>query len=290
MSCICSGLALKMLSRTPYNGCAFPLSYPASVASAKLHWGDQSESDTNISAFVQQIKEMVPRLDKVKVVIYTQVVYRYQRTIRDLSSLASQLYLLAIRVEYDARGWVLPLKLQIDSICNLAHINCSCFDSSDEAVQLARQSSSTLQVLSIKMHMATDIPSLIHDGDGKYAEYPCLHTLKLEYHRALRLSPRPVFGGVSFPPKPQRLNIKANYPFGEDTLFRGNAATLEYLSMRMDPETVSMFKKYNVFTPTSHPKLQCVEVGDMLDLVPAPFATSVEYTRFVLAMAPGASV
>ncbi|KAJ2875509.1 hypothetical protein GGH93_001528 [Coemansia aciculifera] len=232
MSCICSGLALKMLSRTPYNGCAFPLSYPASVASAKLHWGDQSESDTNISAFVQQIKEMVPRLDKVKVVIYTQVVYRYQRTIRDLSSLASQLYLLAIRVEYDARGWVLPLKLQIDSICNLAHINYSCFDSSDEAVQLARQSSSTLQ----------------------------------------------------------RLNIKANYPFGEDTLFRGNAATLEYLSMRMDPETVSMFKKYNVFTPTSHPKLQCVEVGDMLDLVPAPFATSVEYTRFVLAMAPGASV
>ncbi|KAJ2883785.1 hypothetical protein H4R27_002526, partial [Coemansia aciculifera] len=154
MSCICSGLALKMLSRTPYNGCAFPLVRSLTFRVIPPLWhqrnytgANQSESDTNISAFVQQIKEMVPRLDKVKVVIYTQVVYRYQRTIRDLSSLASQLYLLASRVEYDARGWVLPLKLQIDSICNLVHIDYPSFDHCEQAVHLARRNASTLQVL-----------------------------------------------------------------------------------------------------------------------------------------------
>ncbi|KAJ2252274.1 hypothetical protein GGI13_003378 [Coemansia sp. RSA 455] len=269
MVCVCFGLALKMLSSGPYNGCAFPLvrSLTFCVIPPLRHQRNytltnQSESDTNISALVQRVKEMAPRLDKVKVVIYTKGVNRFQRKIQDFSNLVSQLYQLASRIEYNTYGWALPLKLQINTISDLVSIDYPSFDHCDQAMHLARNNASTLQVLVIKANDMTDISGLIHDGDGKCAEYPCLRTLKVDCPRRLRLSQRPVFGGVSFFPRLQRLDIKADYPFGDDTLFRGNAETLEYLSMMLDPETVAMFKEYDVFSPSRHLKLQSVEVGE----------------------------
>ncbi|KAJ2786320.1 hypothetical protein GGI18_003282, partial [Coemansia linderi] len=54
----------------------------------------------------------------------------------------------------------------------------------------------------------------------------------------------------------------------------------------IDPEILGMFKEYNVFTPTSHPKLRCANVGNIHSLVPSHFATSAEYVQFVLGIAP----
>ncbi|KAJ2097518.1 hypothetical protein GGI09_003786 [Coemansia sp. S100] len=290
---ICSGQALKMLSSGPYTGCSFPLVRSLTFTFIPPPWrrrnyivASRSRTNTNISALVQRVKEMAPRLDKVNVAVHEYSPYRSQSTIQDFSSLVSQLFQLASRIEYNTHIETTPMELQLDNVRNLVHINCTCFNSSDEAVQLARQSASTLQILAIKMHQTTDISGLVQDSDGNYAEYPCLHTLKLEYHRELRLSQRPVFGGVSFFPGLQRLYVKGEYPFGDDTLFRGNAATLEYLSMMLDPEMVAMVKEYDVFSPSRNLKLQSVEVGEMRDLIPTPFATSVEYTQFVLDMAP----
>ncbi|KAJ2459645.1 hypothetical protein GGI03_005494 [Coemansia sp. RSA 2337] len=297
MSGICSGQVLKLLSHGPYNGCAFPLVRSLTFTFIPPPWrrrnyivASRSMTNTNISALVQRVKEMAPRLDKVNVAVHEYSPYRSQSTIQDFSSLVSQLFQLASRIEYNTHIETAPMELQLNDIRNLVHINCTCFNSSDEAVQLARQSASTLQVFIIRTHQATDVTGLVHDGDGKCAEYPCLRTLKLDCPRRLRFSQRPVFGGVSFFPRLQRLDIKVDYPFGDDTLFRENAATLECLSMMLDPEMVAMFKEYDVFSPSRHLKLRCVEMGNMRDLIPTPFATSVEYTQFVLDMAPAASV
>ncbi|KAJ2026013.1 hypothetical protein GGI06_000348 [Coemansia sp. S85] len=193
---------------------------------------------------------------------------------------------LAGRINYTTHMKTALAELQLDSVRNLVHINCSCFSESSEALQLARQSASTLQFLSIKMQQMTDISGLIHDSDGRYADYPCLHTLKLECLRGLRSLQRPVFGGEPLFPQLRRLVVETDYPFGDDTLFRGNAATLEYLCIMIDPEILGMFKEYNVFTPTSHPKLRCANVGNIHSLVPSHFATSAEYVQFVLGIAP----
>ncbi|KAJ2054039.1 hypothetical protein H4S04_000278 [Coemansia sp. S16] len=249
---IYSGQTLKLLSRGPYNGCAFPLVRSLTFTFIPPPWrrrnyivASRLRTNTNISALVQRIKVMAPRLDKVNVAVHEYSPYRSQSTIQDFSSLVSQLFQLASRIEYNTHIETTPMDLQLDNIRNLVHINCTCFNSSNEAVQLARQSASTLQILVIKF------------------------TRRRTY---------------------LRLVIKADYPFGDDTLFRGNAATLEDLSMRMDPEMVAMFKEYDVFSPSRHLKLRCVEVGNMRSLIPNPFATSVEYTQYVLDMAPGASV
>ncbi|KAJ2337101.1 hypothetical protein GGI00_000448 [Coemansia sp. RSA 2681] len=78
------------------------------------------------------------------------------------------------------------------------------------------------------------------------------------------------------------------YPFGDDVLFRGNAATLEFLDIVLDREMVAMVRQRNVFTPISHPKLQCVNIKlrpyDTLDV----FTTS-DYWQFALSIASRAS-
>ncbi|KAJ2346511.1 hypothetical protein GGH92_003569 [Coemansia sp. RSA 2673] len=265
---IYSGQTLKLLSRGPYNGCAFPLVRSLTFTFIPPPWrrrnyivASRLRTNTNISALVQRIKVMAPRLDKVNVAVHEYSPYRSQSTIQDFSSLVSQLFQLASRIEYNTHIETTPMDLQLDNIRNLVHINCTCFNSSNEAVQLARQSASTLQILVIKF------------------------TRRRTYLVSFKIAM-----AITQSTRACRLVIKADYPFGDDTLFRGNAATLEDLSMRMDPEMVAMFKEYDVFSPSRHLKLRCVEVGNMRSLIPNPFATSVEYTQYVLDMAPGASV
>ncbi|KAJ2571840.1 hypothetical protein GGH95_004143 [Coemansia sp. RSA 1836] len=80
------------------------------------------------------------------------------------------------------------------------------------------------------------------------------------------------------------------YPFGDDVLFHGNAATLEYLKIELDPEMVAILKRHKVFAHTSHPKLQCVNINLRFSDAPGAFATASEYMQFALSIAPRASV
>ncbi|KAJ2364030.1 hypothetical protein H4S02_010977, partial [Coemansia sp. RSA 2611] len=98
-----------------------------------------------------------------------------------------------------------------------------------------------------------------------------------------------VKGDIPFPSL-RCLRLKLDYPFDDDILFRRNAASLECLEVGLNHTTVDMLRRHNVFTPTSHPKLQCVKIGHYGDLVPDPFPSVTECTRFVLSIAPGASV
>ncbi|KAJ1670531.1 hypothetical protein GGF38_001459, partial [Coemansia sp. RSA 25] len=79
------------------------------------------------------------------------------------------------------------------------------------------------------------------------------------------------------------------YPFGDDVLFRGNAATLEYLKIVLDSELVAMLKQRNIFTPTSHPKLKCVNIKLCSSDASGVFPAAPEYLQFALSIAPRAS-
>ncbi|KAJ2335796.1 hypothetical protein GGI00_001179 [Coemansia sp. RSA 2681] len=73
------------------------------------------------------------------------------------------------------------------------------------------------------------------------------------------------------------------YPFGDDMLFRGNAATLEYLKMELDNTAREVFCKHSTFTPTSHPQLQCVGIRFLdADFMPGSIANDVDFMQFVL--------
>ncbi|KAJ2860204.1 hypothetical protein GGH94_005656 [Coemansia aciculifera] len=79
----------------------------------------------------------------------------------------------------------------------------------------------------------------------------------------------------------RHLNLSLKYPIGDDTLFRGNGATLEMLDMRLDSASVSMLRTYRVFVPGSHPKMRKVKVAYIGDVELEPFASLAEAMQFM---------
>ncbi|KAJ2100374.1 hypothetical protein GGI09_002305, partial [Coemansia sp. S100] len=201
-------------------------------------------------------------------------------------------------IEYDIRSDYDKLtNQQVDTIRDLVHLDYYINDDKEEALQLARQNAPTLQSLIIYFSSITDISSLIQDSDGSYAEYPCLRTLELHndseldrlysddvlFSRTeLNILRLPVFAGAIPFPGLRRLCIQIDYPFGDDTLFRGNSATLEYLDLQLFPAFIDRVNHYKVFTPDSHPKLRYIRTIQLVNYKLPNFATAEAYMRFAL--------
>ncbi|KAJ2870814.1 hypothetical protein GGH93_005288 [Coemansia aciculifera] len=163
-------------------------------------------------------------------------------------------------------------------------------DGGEQIMELARRNASTLQLLKINLNSITVITGLIQNVDGSYAQYPCLHTFKLSCQRDSGVSQWPEFPDAVPFPRLRCLDIGMVNHFGGDTPFRGNAATLESLTLLPDSTIFRILREGKVFTPTSHPKLQQVNLGLNLEFEPNLFGTDVEYLRFVLSIGANAPV
>ncbi|KAJ2749833.1 hypothetical protein GGI19_005450, partial [Coemansia pectinata] len=310
-----SGKALRLLSDAPYEGHSFPLVRklrfeltsdsdgnhywepvcddlrhdelePESdadddAATPKSHYVYPPDTAANIAAFVQRIKQMAPAVSEIDVSTY----YIFPDFDDHILDLVRQLFGVVEKYTVISRGnCSMVMYLDLETIRDLVHLECSLDRYSNDLMPLIRHSTQTLQFLDLDMD-DVDITGAVRDPDsGAYLEYPCLHTLITRSPPDPRPSQRAVFKDIVPFPRLLRLSVLSNYPFGDDVLFRGNAGTLEYLELRLLPETISMLKKYRVFTPTSHPNLKCVK----LDLTYV-FATVAEYMQFFLSIGPGAS-
>ncbi|KAJ2863161.1 hypothetical protein GGH94_003789 [Coemansia aciculifera] len=289
---ICAGHALQSLSLLPYGGYTFPKVRTVDIY--MLVGGldvdsrtDSAVAEANISAFIQWIRNAVPLVNKIRVrprFSDTEVV----ATGSYYGSLISQLFQLADRVKYGhSQQNNVQVELQLDNINNLVHITYDFDGDIGQFIQLARQNSQTLECLVLEYGADADLCRLIRDVGGGLVTFPHLQILKMNGISGLPPSPRPIFPGAVPFPSLQIISNNAYYAFGDDTLFRGNAATLRDLELTVDRFTVAMIRRYRVFAPDSHPKLQCVAIrvlgdGNHSDV----FATAAEYIRFTLDISP----
>ncbi|KAJ2877009.1 hypothetical protein GGH93_000273 [Coemansia aciculifera] len=200
-------------------------------------------------------------------------------------NLISQLYQLVGRVEYnlDYRSR-LPMVLPLTRINNLVHIGFAVEEYCARTIELARQNAMTLQSLDLTYyHRLTDISRIIRDDRGSYVTYPCLCILILRGSRGYN-EPGLIFDDVVPFPSLRCLHLSGRHPFDDDTLLRGNAATLETLFMDLDYETIAMLRRHNVFTPDSHPRLQCVRTLPTLDIQPRASMSFAEFMLFALSI------
>ncbi|KAJ2751680.1 hypothetical protein GGI19_004329 [Coemansia pectinata] len=293
---IYSGKALQQLSSAPYDGCAFPLvrvltfniRFVDDYLSEDQNINSPPGTEANILAFVQRVKEMAPRVHE----IYQNVGDTDYELLEDYgvhtTLLVSQLYGIAETTVISKRNRDLVVSPGLAPIGNLTSIVYD-LDWLDYRVSaLIRQSSQSLQTLHIRVNETSDISGLIRDpvDGGKYIEYPRLHTLNIHGSDA---GQRRGFNGVVLFPGLRRLTLLSRYPFDDDVLFRGNGATLEYLKVVLYSETVGLLRKYNVFTPTSHPNLRAC-IYSVRHNEPIAFDTASDYMKFALSIAPAASV
>ncbi|KAJ2609173.1 hypothetical protein GGF44_006316 [Coemansia sp. RSA 1694] len=159
-----------------------------------------------------------------------------------------------------------------------------------QSIQLARQNAPTLQSLTLISLFVANFADLIQSPDGSYVSYPALHTLKLHDETEDEIAKHVVFKDIVPFPRLRQLCLFSCYPFGDDVLFRGNAATLQCLGLVLSDLLVSIINEYNVFTPTSHPELQYVQTRYPLDAMPLAFNTTADSLQFMLSIGLGAPI
>ncbi|KAJ2464896.1 hypothetical protein GGI03_002969 [Coemansia sp. RSA 2337] len=264
---IYSGTAMKMLSHMPYKDCTFPMVRKLRIRIARDEMDNarpvnESDIEANISAFVQWVKRAMPGNS------YIEVLHEYSDLPFNINAghfgdLVSQLYQLVNRVQYSFHNKAgVPVRFQLDGLRDLVHINCQVLEDSAQFILLARQSAQTLQHFDSYFAHTGNLANLISFDDESYVTYPRLHTLKLYTHPTdEHWTLRPDFEGAVPFPNLRCLSMISAYPFGDDVLFRGNAATLEYLKMAYDSISAAIFIRRKVFTPTSHPKLFYVNIS-----------------------------
>ncbi|KAJ2635035.1 hypothetical protein GGF44_003409 [Coemansia sp. RSA 1694] len=304
---IYSGKALQRLSSAPYDECAFPLVRQLEIC-LRLddeHWWmsksypsgslDSYPPDTtaNIAAFVQRVKQVAPDIRKVEVWSLSDTEELVKQHDIHAVDLIQQLYgIVETRTAITGNCLLLVEYLDLEPIRNLVHVDYRIEATSSRIMPLIRRSAQTLQSLELFGIAHVDYTELIRDPDsgGRWMEYPCLHTLGLYPEYETALSRNSISNGAVPFPKLKRVEMRWAYPFGDDVLFRGNAATLECLDIVLNSEMVAMLRQRNVFTPTSHPKLKCVNINSRFSDAPSAFAAASEYLQFVLNIAPRTSV
>ncbi|KAJ2832203.1 hypothetical protein GGI24_001315 [Coemansia furcata] len=289
---ICNGSASKELACEPYIDCAFPL-----VRSIKLLFiqpdGNEIASPDfkfNIYSFVHRIKEMTPSTRKIIISVKPRTISFHWYPTYQLDILMAQLSQLAVDIEYDIDRQSIIIDQQLSGLCSLSYSRFDSAYNAEQVYQLAHRNASTLKYLNIDGAAPIDIAGLFQSIDGSHIQYHCLHTLKLNGSSTFDVLRRPVFPGAVPFPNLRCLRFGSVCSFGDDTLFRGNAATLESLTIFLDPEAVKVFREYRVFTPVSHPRLRHIKVRLKSDSEANIFSTDAEYMRFVLSIGPNVTV
>ncbi|KAJ2868518.1 hypothetical protein GGH94_000050 [Coemansia aciculifera] len=291
-----SGNALDRLTLVPFGGCNVPLTHTLTFLFVSRKPDPDVElrplsAEINIDIFVDRIKEMAPAVSEIRV--RPKYFDRPLSITQYFGSLAARLHGITGRMDYANAGEAtVPMELALWRIINLTHVKISLANgtgSLDQFTRLTQQNAPTLQSIDIECQ-DIKVCDLILDSVGRYVTYP--HLFKLRMIESLgnnrrRLS---IPNNVVLFPSLQRLFTRVIYPFDDDALFKGNAATLKSLDILLDGPTVSMLCKCNVFTANSHPKLQQVNLVYFDSILPNSVPTVVEFMQFALNIAPKAPV
>ncbi|KAJ2337625.1 hypothetical protein GGH92_007497, partial [Coemansia sp. RSA 2673] len=245
--------------------------------------------ESNITAFVRRIRQMVPKATKVRV-IYTPHCSQARGT-RFIGTLVSQLFQLSSHVMYFHNfGVDVPIRLQLDIIRNLVSLDFMIDSYTCPSIQLVRHNAPTLQSLLLVSDCVADLAGLIQRPDGSYVTYPHLRSLELRDDSDDYTPERIAVKGVVPFPRLQCICLYSCYPFCDDVLFRGNSSTLEHLELFMSDLLVSVIFDHNVFTPTSHPNLRRVVTKYPPEEYPSQFDTPADALQFMLSIGSGAPV
>ncbi|KAJ2840186.1 hypothetical protein FBU31_000566, partial [Coemansia sp. 'formosensis'] len=242
---IYSGTALQLLSCPPYDGCPFPQVHNLRLRlSLNVKRRDRTtsspEDKVNIGAFVERIKEMAPLVSSICLKPDRTYVFNESNN-SNLNDLVSQLFRLATHIEYTrASDLDFPVKLQLQGIRDLVYIKYTITSNDDDVMHLVRQNAPTLQSLDMEYKLDTGLAGHFQNAEGDNVTYPYLHTLKLREIPSFHDSALSVSQGFVPFPSLRHIRIKGNYPFGDDTLFRGNAASLESVDMKLHGSQVDI--------------------------------------------------
>ncbi|KAJ1911690.1 hypothetical protein LPJ71_002872 [Coemansia sp. S17] len=297
---VCTDEGLEALSQVALRDDSFPMVRSVKFLFDEFQGGEYllnipPNAPANAAAFVNRILQMTPNASEIEMVTDVLSDESSNESSDDFpvhfSDLLAQLFRLATRVRYYYNGSANTISQQMDLVCNLVHLCFMVKSSGVDFVQLARQCAPTLQSLEMESTRYSDVVDLIQYSNGDYIGYPQLLLFE-HYVDDDDEEPSELFvtrGTIPFP-RLKRLIFRSCYPFGDDTPFRGNAATLETLSLTVESLTLAKLDRHRVFTPASHPVLRYVDTR-LLDIGETEnITTMTDLLNFSLRIGPNSPV
>ncbi|KAJ2677082.1 hypothetical protein GGI25_003302 [Coemansia spiralis] len=213
----------------------------------------------------QRLQESMPRRQKFK--LYTRLSFiRSQFTVQvqrvELKADTLLLTVLASFEKVDLNTTSIQLTkgypyLPSSPCINSLRYNCK------QNVELFRQivklNAPNLTSLTVYNCPRQHISYLVQDDDGYPITYPKLEMLDLCIHLVASIGNAcKTDKQVALFPTLKYLKLSSAYAFADDTLFRGNSGTLEYLHIAVDFEFIKLLQDYSVFGSDKYQKLRCV--------------------------------
>ncbi|KAJ2026686.1 hypothetical protein IWW57_002965 [Coemansia sp. S610] len=168
-----AGRALRILSRAPFDGCAFPQARKIifTFCPCLAQDGEVPEAariSANISAFVERVKQIAPMLSEVEVV-GTSNPATVDSEDAHLNGFLLQVIRLVTRVVYEASELNTSLNLPEDTVSHLVHIDFGIWDSmkinyrdhEKSTTRLVRQNAATLQEQHQRLRQANAIDAAL---------------------------------------------------------------------------------------------------------------------------------
>ncbi|KAJ1796785.1 hypothetical protein LPJ59_003536 [Coemansia sp. RSA 2399] len=122
----------------------------------------------------------------------------------------------------------------------------------------------------------------IFDDYGEPIVYPRLEWLKFSGFADTKVT-FPVDKSIAPFPMLRYLKWDAYYAFEDDTLFRGNGQTLEYLDIGFDSELIALLQREKAFSGGKYPKLCCIRANSVYG-DPIGLATNELLTEFTASL------
>ncbi|KAJ2850888.1 hypothetical protein IWW36_001514 [Coemansia brasiliensis] len=236
----------------------------------------------NVNEFIEYLKQAIP--DTTRVVIrfcQEQAPLNGNLTV-PLGLLLSQLYSLAKDITFKGSGR--PLLIPMHSHTGLCRIEYDWDSSSSYYVEMIRHNVQALQMLQIKATRDHNIASLVYGESGQPMVYHNMRRLILKLRPKPKDIARPMVEGTPFPSLGQ-LYITGQYPFGDDTLFRGNCKTLVDLRIPVDVQIMHMLNKSKVSETGYLERLRHLEVTEIEALAENEVSSSITISKFAMQLA-----
>ncbi|KAJ2709213.1 hypothetical protein H4R19_004366 [Coemansia spiralis] len=257
---------------------AFPRAADLRLTITHSHSGTDilmHDYDNYAQVFGRHIRDMVPAAHSVSVryAAYTRV--DKMPTDHSLNALLSSVFrgsrYSALAVAYNDFAHA----YQPQVVHPLSRIDCCWDESYGQLLPLLHSSASTLVDLRLVCQGVARraLSQLFVDDRGRHVAYSSLQKLVfedaaswgklylLEDPAAWEKLFRPTLPNLAFVPRLRHLRLGMPYPFCDDILFRGNAATLETLWVTPTLPFLYMMEQYGVFSRCEYPRLKRITVA-----------------------------
>ncbi|KAJ2402310.1 hypothetical protein GGI23_000806 [Coemansia sp. RSA 2559] len=160
------------------------------------------------------------------------------------------------------------MPIRLDSQCvllqncsGLTSLQFSCATNIGLFHRMLEISATILESLDIVNFHGEHLRSLFYHDEGQPMTYPKLRKLKFHFVKFVKDQDIISLDETIVPfPALTHLSWQAAYAFLDDTVFRGNSATLEYLDITLDASLVSILDRYKVFSSGKYSKLRHISV------------------------------